>query len=352
MRDAEADAARHLALKEREHARELEEQLELAASQGKASQAQSVRECEERMEKEMAAALEQLQSESEALVGKLEAAIGVLRREKEEADVELSNTKAALEEHDDTIYDLRNTLKRRQREHALAMLNAAVAARGAQETTAKARRDERANFEQTLTKVKRELAETEERYRAQVAELERGLDESDEWRTQMHETLVNHKREALIAHKTMSASLATELDALGGEREAIDAKKELLLEQISEMEESVHALEEQIHSHSKESAIQDGRVNIARAKKKRRLDDEYEQLLEAIEAKRSAVSALDTSMQKLVDERQEKEDQMKALERQLVELLVEQQKKLLAILTAASNSTSGASRKRRQKTPE
>ena len=70
---------------------------------------------------------------------------------------------------------------------------------------------------------------------------------------------------------------ATELDALGGEREAIDAKKELLLEQISEMEESVHALEEQIHSHSKESAIQDGRVNIARAKKKRRLDDEYEQ---------------------------------------------------------------------------
>merc|ERR1712216_369797 len=95
-----------------------------------------------------------------------------------------------------------------------------------------------------------------------------GLDESDEWRTQMHETLVNHKR-----------------DALGGEREAIDAKKELLLEQISEMEESVHALEEQIHSHSKESAIQDGRVNIARAKKKRRLDDEYEQLLEAIEAK-------------------------------------------------------------------
>ena len=61
--------------------------------------------------------LEQLQSESEALVGKLEAAIGVLRREKEEADVELSNTKAALEEHDDTIYDLKNTLKRRQREH-------------------------------------------------------------------------------------------------------------------------------------------------------------------------------------------------------------------------------------------
>ena len=34
----------------------------------------------------------------------------------------------------------------------------------------------------------------------------------------------------------------------------------------------LHALEEQIHSHSKESAIQDGRVNVAHAKKKRRLD--------------------------------------------------------------------------------
>merc|ERR1712046_62620 len=99
--------------------------------------------------------------------------------------------------------------------------------------------------------------------------------------------------------------------------------------------------------------IQDGRVNVARAKKKKRLDDEYEALLEAIESKRSAVSALDVSMGKLVDERQEKEDQMKALERQLVELLVEQQKKLLAILTAASNSTTGAKarRKARQKVP-
>merc|ERR1711918_191608 len=120
---------------------------------------------------------------------------------------------------------------------------------------------------------------------------------------------------------------------MGGQREAIESKKELLLEQIGEMEDSVHTLEEQIHSHSKESAIQDGRVNIARAKKKKRLDDEYEALLEAIESKRTAVSALDVSMGKLIDERQEKEDQMKALERQLVELIVEQQKKLLAILT-------------------
>merc|ERR1711988_1935173 len=145
------------------------------------------------------------------------------------------------------------------------------------------------------------------KFRGQIKELERGLDEADEWRTQMHETLVNHKREALIAHKSMSASLATELDALAGQREAIESKKELLLEQVGEMEDSVHALEDQIHSHSKESAIQEGRVNVARAKKKKRLDDEYEALLEAIGAKRSAVTALDASMSKLLDERQEEE---------------------------------------------
>merc|ERR1719502_1043628 len=155
--------------------------------------------------------------------------------------------------------------------------------------TAQARKQEREKAELTLARTRRELAETEERYRAQIDELERGLDEADEWRTQMHETLVNHKREALIAHKSASASLATELDSLAGQREAIESKKELLLEQIGEMEDSVHALEDQIHSHSKESAIQDGRVNIARAKKKKRLDDEYEALLEAIESKQSAI---------------------------------------------------------------
>ena len=82
VRDAEADAARALALKEREHARELEEQLELAASQGKLAQSQGVRECEERMEKEMAAALEQLQQNSEETnlrLGDFDAVLAMLR---------------------------------------------------------------------------------------------------------------------------------------------------------------------------------------------------------------------------------------------------------------------------------
>ena len=42
------------------------------------------------------AALEQLQSESEALVGKLEAAIGVLRREKEDVEHSLPGMKETL----------------------------------------------------------------------------------------------------------------------------------------------------------------------------------------------------------------------------------------------------------------
>ena len=47
------------------------------------------------------------------------------------------------------------------------------------------------------------------------------------------------------------------------------------------------------------STRQDGRVNVARAKKKKRLDDEYEALLEGIEAKRAAVSELDAEMAKV-----------------------------------------------------
>ena len=86
---------------------------------------------------------------------------------------------------------------------------------------------------------------------------------------------------------------------------------------------------------SKESAIKDGRVNVAHAARKRRLDEEFETLLEGIEEKRTQLSGVDEKLLELNDARQMKEDEMKDLERNLVEVMVEQQKKLLKILTAA-----------------
>lgn len=101
---------------------------------------------------------------------------------------------------------------------------------------------------------------------------------------------------------------------------------------LSGLEGAVKEIEHQMHELSKVSAIQDGRINIAHAKKKRRLDQEFERMLSRTQDKRDHLKRIESKLQEIDDKRQEKEDQMKELERNLVALLVEQQKRLLSII--------------------
>lgn len=61
----------------------------------------------------------------------------------------------------------------------------------------------------------------------------------------------------------------------------------------------------------------------------------FEQLVDDIEAKREQISVLDISLKGLTEQKEEIENQMKILERGLVEVLVEQQKKLFSILSSS-----------------
>ena len=72
---------------------------------------------------------------------------------------------------------------------------------------------------------------------------------------------------------------------------------------------NVRAIEQAIHAHSKNSAIGiDGRVNVAHAKKKKRMDDDHEMLLLGVEKQRNALSETDARLQRLNDARERKED--------------------------------------------
>mmetsp|Transcript_23629 Transcript_23629/g.30732 ORF Transcript_23629/g.30732 Transcript_23629/m.30732 type:complete len:88 (+) Transcript_23629:2-265(+) len=68
------------------------------------------------------------------------------------------------------------------------------------------------------------------------------------------------------------------------------------------------------------------------------MDDDHDTLLSGIEKQRESLSELDNEIATLSDEREAKEDEIKLLERELVELLVTQQKKLLAILQEAASA--------------
>ena len=154
----------------------------------------------------------------------------------------------------------------------------------------------------------------------------------------VQDTLVNHKRELLMEHKIQSTVLQNDMGDLAEQRERFEAQRVAFLKDIAGLEGSIKEVERQMNVLGKTSAIQDGRVNVAHAKKKRRLDQEFEKLLERAQERKESMVAVDEKIRAVDDERNRKEDALKELERQLVELLVEQQKKLLEVLSAF-NST-------------
>ena len=91
-------------------------------------------------------------------------------------------------------------------------------------------------------------------------------------------------------------------------------------------------LEEQIRDHNRTSTMQNGRVNVAHARKKRRLDSELERVLEGIEQKRILMSGMDEKVSDHARLRDGKESDLIDLEKDLVGVLVEQQKLILGML--------------------
>jgi predicted nuclease with TOPRIM domain len=74
-------------------------------------------------------------------------------------------------------------------------------------------------------------------------------------------------------------------------------------------------------------------VNTSHTRRKRRLDEEYEQILCKIEMKREDLYSVEEEAKQLNTEKVKANDEMRKLEKSLVELLVEQQKTLFSIST-------------------
>jgi hypothetical protein len=241
-----------------------------------------------------------------------------------------------MEECQDTIYDLQTEVAETKKGRAFRLFAINVSASKAKERTDAEKEAIQASADEAVSAVRKDGAARQRALGIEVASLGEALDDADAMRREMHATLVCHKREALIEHKASSAQLQGELEELARQRDAVERDREAVLDAIAGTEDMVRQLEAAIHAHSRSSALADGRLNVAHAKKKKRLDDEYERTLEELELKRTTLARLDERLRDLSDERTEKEDSMKALERQLVELLVQQQKRLLAILTSAA----------------
>ena len=94
----------------------------------------------------------------------------------------------------------------------------------------------------------------------------------------------------------------------------MEEQKELIEGDIQQMESLVREIEEQSRIHNQVSSMSNGRINVAHARKKRRLDSELEHLLETIEQKRVSMTTMDRRVTEKGHERDDVEMEMIEIE--------------------------------------
>ena len=159
--------------------------------------------------------------------------------------------------------------------------------------------------------------------------------EVEKTRRNTHNVLSTHKVEVLADTRTKIKVLEKEIERLQVEKDGLEEQRDSTEEEIEKMEGQVRDIEDQIRDHNRSSSMLNGRVNVAHARKKRRLDAELERILETIEVKRAYMAELDERAADKGRQREEKEADMIDLEKTLVQVLVEQQRIVMGLVEDA-----------------
>merc|ERR1711988_383 len=155
------------------------------------------------------------------------------------------------------------------------------------------------------------------------------LADIEDQRKKIHRILTQFRTEELMEKRTLIRVLEKDFERLTMEKDSLEEQRDLMEEEIEDLESQVRGLEDEIREHNRTSSMQNGRINVAHARKKRRLDGELERMLETIEQRRINMGEMDERAADKARERDQKESEMVDLEKQVVGILVEQQRKVL-----------------------
>ena len=124
--------------------------------------------------------------------------------------------------------------------------------------------------------------------------------------------------------------LEFEIDKLHSEKLSLEENKGILAREIEGLTKEIQEQEDLIRQHhAQESAMTiNGRVNIVFARKKRRLDQEIERLLELTETKRNQIQEIEEKIVNKVKIREEKELLLIQYEQQFIAIIIQQQKEI------------------------
>jgi hypothetical protein len=286
----------------------------------------------QRMNEEMDRQVGQMQDESEKLISGLEAAMGNLKNEKSALTTQLENLTNKLEETEDCLYDLKQECKRVKLDSSLAVWKSVTKIFQMRQRFQEGIAQFDAEAASRYADIKREMQLQLDHATLTALKLAALLQESDTARISAHSILTSHRTAELVANRNKIQVMEQDLERLTMEKDSLEEQKELMESDIHQMEAQVRELEDLIRTHNQESSMVNGRINVAHARKKRRLDSDLEQLLEGIEQRRHTMSQMDKRVTDKAHERDDLEMELIDIERKLVGILLEQQKLVLGRL--------------------
>lgn len=143
------------------------------------------------------------------------------------------------------------------------------------------RQKEKSRKETEFANYEYKIKVLEQKYMEEIEHISRGNDSTKKESRKLAKTLklvrniiVGHKSEDLQKMRRRCVEISEVLAEVEKEGKAIKKKRDLSGKEIDKMQDNLRKLEDQIQAHSKTSAVQNGRINMSHARKKRKLDEE------------------------------------------------------------------------------
>ena len=313
-----------------------EENLANAKAVWEAELNQKIKQVKTDMETDMEIEMSKVKEESDQLVTGLESAVNNIRMEKTSLAEEIERASERLEELEDAQFDLQQELKLKAKEMSFALWKICTGAMNMKVVFKQVMEDAQAKTSSLLDSTKETLTRKVEKVTLLGLRLSDLLAQSENSRKAMNEALTQYKSSALVEKRAQIRMTELELERMGSDRDVMEDERNSQLDQIAGqggLEDQVSEIEEQMRDHANSSTVmQNGRINVAHAKKKKRLDNELERLLELIEEKKTQVASLEEREISLQTRREEKEVVLIDLEKELVQILIDQQRLVLNLV--------------------
>ncbi|KAG6947352.1 hypothetical protein JG688_00015589 [Phytophthora aleatoria] len=316
-----------------EHGREKENLANQLQSQYSKQLEEHLRDQEARLLREQEDAIAQVQEDSEKLIEQVERAMVELKKQKEHLETELGSLRSALEEAEDAQFDAQESFKKQQKQAAFHVLHLVMRAMRKINEEVQARQISRNEMEITVTRLKTEISDEKSRWEELMGRIRETWSQVQTQHGEMSQTLTNYKRDELVAHRSSSAVLSNEISIVTKQLEEVEEMKITLERDVESLQAEAQIIEASLRDLMLQSG-NNGSLNMAVVAKKRRLNEEFEALLERIEKKKAEIRNVDQTLASLRARREEKEQEMRAMERKLVEILVQQQKQMLLLVSA------------------